>query len=219
MPLSGWRFGPVAWPAPSSSDAARRSARVSASSLIVNAAMLDTWSPSPTRITVTPCVLRPSRLIVSTSRADDHAIARNQHELLAGLDDAAGGDIAGAVGDVERLHALAATALDGVLAEARALAEAAFRDREQLVAIVNRLHADDVAALRELHATHAATRAAGFAQVIDLEADGLARARNQEHMALVCRQPGRDELVAGVQAHGNLAVAPDLFELLQRASF
>src|SRR5690348_4232741 len=104
--------------------------------------------------------------------------------------------------------------MDRVFGKACALAVALFGDRQELVAVIDRLDADDVAAAGELHAAYATARTAGGAQVIDFEANGLTGARHEQYVAFVARHAGGDEVVAVVEPHGNLAVAADLLELL-----
>ena len=72
----------------------RTAQRSSSSELPTTGARLETCSPSRSRITITPCVERPERLIPSTGHADHGAAVGDQHHLVAVADDAGAGEAA-----------------------------------------------------------------------------------------------------------------------------
>ena len=86
--------------------------------------------------------------------------------------------------------------LRGILGDARALAVAVLGDHEQIGGVVGHVDRDDLVALAQLHADHAARRAAHRPRLVLVEADGLAPARGQQHVVLARGQAHADQLVA-----------------------
>ena len=103
-----------------------------------------------------------------------------------------------------------------VVLERRALAVAVLRDAEQLAPRRHDLERDDLAALRELDAAHTARRPRRRPQLAHREAGRLTVGRDHHDLVVLVHQLGRDELVALLQVHRDLAVAAHFLEVGER---
>src|SRR5207244_12473915 len=134
--------------------------------------------------------------------ADDLALRGHQQDVVTvpHLQHADHGAVAAGGLDVD--DALAGPALQPVLLERRALAEATLGHREDLGAFLHDVRADDGVALLHVDAANAAGAAAHRTHLVLGEADGHARLRGDHHLALAVRAMHRHELVALVQPDG-----------------
>ena len=106
-------------------------------------------------------------------------------------------------------------ALDEVLAERRALAEAVAGHREQRARVVAAHDADDLVGVGELDALDARGVAAHDACVVLVKADGHAFLGREEHVVVADGRDHADEVVAVVERDGDDAAAVDVAVVLE----
>ncbi len=163
--------------------------------------------------------------------ADDFAVFGDDHDVGLFSDLESGNDGAVAVGGLHVDHALAAARGDAVFGEGGALAVALFGDGEhergervldvlvfQFLEILcglivflgddvevrlDRIHADDVIALGEVHAVHTAGVAAHSAHFGFAEEDSLAFVAGEKDHLLAVREFGANELVIRFKIDGD----------------
>ena len=87
-------------------------------------------------------------LDVLDRHADHGAAGRDEHHLVAVADDAGAGEGALRLGELDRLHAHAAAALDRVVGDARALAVAVLGDDEQVGVVLRDVDRDHLVVRR-----------------------------------------------------------------------
>src|SRR5437899_5560268 len=133
--------------------------------------------------------------------AEDLALGRYDHDLVpvADLMERDRGPVP--LGHLDADDALAAPALEPVLAHERALAVATLRDCEDGRGGVggDRLHADHIVPLVQGDAAHAVSGAAHRPDVLFLEADDDPIAGAEQNLALAVRDLYADQLVALLQ--------------------
>src|SRR4029077_6384196 len=98
------------------------------------------------------------------------------------------------VGQLDRLHPEAATALAWVLADRGSLAVSLLGDDEQVVVVAGDVDLDHLVVLAEAHALDAGGRAAHRARALLGEADRLAAARDHQDVVTGARVTDSDEL-------------------------
>src|SRR5581483_1697782 len=92
---------------------------------------------------------------VVDGHANHGAAGRDQHHLVAVLDDARTGEMAAGLGQLDRLHAHAAAALARVVGHACALAVAVLGDHEQVGVVGGDRNGDHLVVTAQTHALHA----------------------------------------------------------------
>src|SRR5260221_2096153 len=91
------------------------------------------------------------------ARADEHAARGDEHDLVVGRHQRRRDHLAVALRGLDRDHALRAAPVPGVLGDGGALAEAVLgRGEHALRLVLGHQQRDHLAALREVHAAHAA---------------------------------------------------------------
>src|SRR4051812_42517966 len=119
------------------------------------------------------------------ARADEDAARGDQHDLVLGRGERGGDDLAVPLRGLDRDHALRAAAVARVFGDRRALAVAILgRGEDALLLILRDEQRDDLAALREVHAAHAAGAPAHRAHVVLVEAHRLALVGKEHHVVL-----------------------------------
>src|SRR6185436_9957430 len=146
----------------------------------------------------------------------DHALLRDDQQLVAGLDvgDADDGAVAVGGGDVD--DADPAARLDAILLDLGALAVAALGHRQQGADRLHRLHGDDVIVAAQRDAADAVGGAAHRPHVGLLEADRHAVARADEHLAGAVGLLHGNHRVALLDAHRDDAAGARVAEAGQR---
>ena len=168
----------------------------SSSSEPTTGARVETCSPSRSRVTITPWVARPDRLIAVDRHPDHGAGVRDQHHLVALAHDARAGEVALALDELRRLDAHRAAALDGVLGDPGALAPAVLGHDEQVGVVGRDVDLDHLVVAAQLHAGDAGGGAAHRADVALVEADRLAEARDHQDVVVSVGEAHADQLVA-----------------------
>ena len=116
-------------------------------------------------------------------------------QLLVLAHDQRAGERALALGQLDRLDALRAAALDRVVGDRGALAEAVLGHDEQLGVVARDVHREHrVALLGHVHAAHAGRVAAHRPHPRLVEARRVARARDHDDVVLAARAAHVDQL-------------------------
>src|SRR5262249_49656792 len=134
---------------------------------------------------------------------DDLALGGDEQDIVtaAHLQHADHGAVAPGRLDVDA--ALAGAALQPVLLERCALAEAALGHRQDLAALLHHVGGDDRVALLDVDAAHAAGAAAHGAHFLLREPDGHALLGGDHHLALAVGAAHRHQLVALLEPDGD----------------
>ena len=124
-------------------------------------------------------------------RADDRAVLRDQHHLIAVADDHRAGQPPARLGVADGQHAHRPAALGRVLLDPGALAEAVVGHHQQVLVVARDLDRDHLVARAQLHARDAAGIAAHRPRVSLGEAHGRAVARHHQHVVVASRSAAR----------------------------
>ena len=130
--------------------------------------------------------------------ADREARAVDDHQVVLVRDGLDRNELAGLLGDVDRLDALAAAVGDAVLVEVGALTVAVLAQHQDVALVVglDADHADDLVVALQRDAPHAGADTSDRTHRGLVEADGLALAGGDHHLGGAARELGLDQLVA-----------------------
>src|SRR5690606_39010314 len=135
-------------------------------------------------------------------RADDLPVARHDHDLVAGAHEPELDHRAVPLARDHRDDALAAAVLEAPLGDRRALAVAVGAHREDLLVLaLDHVHPDDLIALAQIDAPHAAGVAAHPAHVAHLEAARHARRGAEPDLAAPPPAARAHALITGLGGH------------------
>src|SRR5690606_38750027 len=114
--------------------------------------------------------------------AHQHAGIGDQHDLVVGMHQRGGHDLAVALALLDGDHALGATAVAGVLGDRSALAVTVDRGGQHALLLVHgHQHGNHALAVLDHHAAHASGVAAHGADIVFVETHGLATVTEQHH--------------------------------------
>ena len=139
--------------------------------------------------------------------ANHDAFLRDNHELIAFLDDLHGRKLALLRRHGNGKHALAAAVVQRIVGNGGALAIAFLGDYEQLSARAGDFHAKHAHASGNRHATHAHVIAAHLANLRFVPGNRFACTRDHHHALALLHTAHRDEVIVFLQVDGNKAIA------------
>src|SRR5437868_12309816 len=126
----------------------------------------------------------PEPLDLVHRHPDDRSTGGDEHHLVAVAHDPCACERALRLGELDRLHAHAAAALDRIVGDARALAVSVLGDDEEIGVVLRDVDGDDLVPRAQPHAGHAGRVAAHRADFLLVEANRLAELRDHEDVVV-----------------------------------